>query len=211
MKYKVSDLSKNPPQSKSNYVSHGGLLRNLVAVNEPGLQIQCDSCMCDLTHSIRIKCADPICEPGDGVDICPGCFCVGKEFAKHKRGHAYRVIVSQCVGALAPLRLTMSFLSLRNYIHILSFQMIGVLMSMSVFSLYHLKFTPASCYARELLLIEGISKAGFGNWQMIAEHVGTRTKEEVEEHYNAIYVDSPNWPLPVSRRLQTRAMCSKLS
>jgi len=65
-------------------------------VNEPGLQIHCDSCGCDLTHSIRIKCADPICEPGDGVDICPACFCAGKEFAKHKRGHAYRVVVSHC-------------------------------------------------------------------------------------------------------------------
>jgi hypothetical protein len=50
---------------------------------------------------------------------------------------------------------------------------------------------------RELLLIEGISQEGLGNWQMIAEHIGTRTKEDVEEHYNSVYVDSPNWPLPV--------------
>lgn len=67
--------------------------RPYAAVNEPGLQIQCDSCNCDLTHSIRIKCADPVCEPGDGVDICPSCFCAGKEFAKHKKNHAYRVVV----------------------------------------------------------------------------------------------------------------------
>ena len=87
------------------FLTAGACLRNLVAVNEPGLQIQCDSCMCDLTHSVRIKCADPVCEPGDGVDICPACFCAGKEFAKHRRGHAYRVIVSQCV-ELAPLMLT---------------------------------------------------------------------------------------------------------
>ena len=53
-------------------------------------------------------------------------------------------------------------------------------------------------FFRELLLIEGISKAGLGNWQMVAEHVGTRTKEEVEEHYNSVYIDSVNWPLPVS-------------
>jgi len=33
----------------------------------------------------------------------------------------------------------------------------------------------------EPLSIEGISKAGLGNWQMISEHVGTRTKEEMEE------------------------------
>lgn len=64
-----------------------------VAVNEPGLQILCDGCDCDLTHSIRMKCADPACEEGDGVDICPPCFCAGKEFRKHKKNHAYRVVV----------------------------------------------------------------------------------------------------------------------
>ena len=63
-------------------------------VNEPGLQITCDSCSCDLTHSIRIKCADVVCEADDGIDICPACFCAGKEFKQHKRGHAYRVVVS---------------------------------------------------------------------------------------------------------------------
>lgn len=63
------------------------------AVNEPGLEFRCDGCACDLTHSIRIKCADPVCEPGDGIDICPACFCAGKEFNQHKRGHAYRVVV----------------------------------------------------------------------------------------------------------------------
>lgn len=51
---------------------------------------------------------------------------------------------------------------------------------------------------RELLLIEGISLQGLGNWQAIAEHVGTRTKEEAEEHYNTVYVTSQDWPLPVS-------------
>ena len=50
---------------------------------------------------------------------------------------------------------------------------------------------------RELLLIEGISLQGLGNWQAIAEHVGTRTKEEVEKHYTTVYIDSPHWPLPV--------------
>lgn len=63
------------------------------AVTEPGVQIECDACACDLTHSVRMKCADPVCEPGDGVDICPACFCAGKEFLEHKRWHAYRVVV----------------------------------------------------------------------------------------------------------------------
>ena|ERR1700722_1309339 len=66
----------------------------VAAINEPGLQFECDSCSCDLTHSIRIKCADSACEAGDGIDICPACFCSGKEFGNHKRNHPYRVIVS---------------------------------------------------------------------------------------------------------------------
>ncbi|KAI0733033.1 hypothetical protein C8Q72DRAFT_773180 [Fomitopsis betulina] len=125
-------------------------------VNEPGLQIQCDGCARDLTHSIRIKCADPVCEVGDGVDICPACFCSGKEFGQHKRWHAYRVV------------------ELHSY---------------PIFS----EDWGAD---EELLLLEGIALQGLGNWQAIAEHVGTRTKEEVQQHYKSVYVDSPNWPLP---------------
>ncbi|KAF8629133.1 hypothetical protein AX17_005719 [Amanita inopinata Kibby_2008] len=51
-------------------------------------------------------------------------------------------------------------------------------------------------HCRELLLLTGIASHGLGNWKKIAEHIGTRTKEEVEEHYNTVYVDSPDWPLP---------------
>ncbi|KAJ4479942.1 hypothetical protein J3R30DRAFT_3466958 [Lentinula aciculospora] len=63
-----------------------------IALHEPGAEYHCDSCSSDLTHTIRIKCADPVCEAGDGVDLCPTCFCAGKEFASHRRGHPYRVI-----------------------------------------------------------------------------------------------------------------------
>ncbi|KZT71728.1 hypothetical protein DAEQUDRAFT_755577 [Daedalea quercina L-15889] len=125
-------------------------------VNEPGLQIQCDGCARDLTHSIRMKCADPVCEVGDGVDICPACFCSGKEFGQHKRWHAYRVV------------------ELHSY---------------PIFS----EDWGAD---EELLLLEGIALQGLGNWQAIAEHVGTRTKEEVQQHYQSVYIDSPDWPLP---------------
>ena len=85
-----------PPSSTSpcGFLTHPGF-DYVIAVSEPGLQIECDGCACDLTHSIRIKCADPACEIGDGVDICPSCFCAGKEFVNHKRGHAYRVVVSR--------------------------------------------------------------------------------------------------------------------
>ncbi|KAF5380632.1 hypothetical protein D9615_004753 [Tricholomella constricta] len=129
-------------------------------VNEPGVQYQCDSCACDLTHTIRIKCADPVCQPEDGVDICPPCFCAGKEFGKHKKGHAYRVI------------------------EINSYPI----------------FTEDWGADEELLLLTGIASHGIGNWRKIAEHVGTRTKGEVEKHYNEVYVNSPDWPLPDMNR-----------
>ncbi|EJF65013.1 hypothetical protein DICSQDRAFT_124344 [Dichomitus squalens LYAD-421 SS1] len=126
-------------------------------VNEPGLQISCDGCACDLTHSVRIVCADPVCENGDDrVDICPSCFCSGKEFGDHKRDHAYRVV------------------ELHSYPI----------------------FDEDWGADEELLLLEGITMQGLGNWQAISEHVGTRTKEEVEKHYYSIYIESPNWPLP---------------
>lgn len=125
-------------------------------VNEPGVQYQCDSCACDLTHAIRIKCADNICESDDGVDICPSCFCAGKEFKQHKRTHAYRVV------------------------EINSYPI----------------FTEDWGADEELLLLTGIASHGLGNWKKIAEHIGTRTKGEVEEHYNGVYVESPDWPVP---------------
>ncbi|KAI0032890.1 hypothetical protein K488DRAFT_48877 [Vararia minispora EC-137] len=130
----------------------------ITTINEPGFLIECDGCYANLTHSIRIKCADPVCEPGDGVDICPSCFCAGREFRMHKRWHAYRVV------------------ELHSY---------------PIFS-------DDWGADEELLLIEGISLQGMGNWEAIAEHIGTRTKDDVEQHYRAVYIDSPNWPLPLT-------------
>ncbi|KAJ7940899.1 hypothetical protein B0H13DRAFT_1940566 [Mycena leptocephala] len=128
----------------------------ITTVNEPGVQFECDSCACDLTHTIRIKCADPACQSEDGVDICPPCFCAGKEFGNHLRGHAYRVIE---------------------------------------FNSYPI-FSADWGADEELLLLKGVASQGLGNWKKIAEHVGTQTKEEVEKHYNEVYVDSPDWPMP---------------
>ncbi|PPQ66469.1 hypothetical protein CVT24_007043, partial [Panaeolus cyanescens] len=105
---------------------------------------------------VRIKCADVACGQGDGVDLCPSCFCSGKEFGKHKRGHAYRVIEMHSY----PI------------------------------------FTEDWGADEELLLLTGITTHGIGNWKKIAEHIGTRTKEEVEQHYRKVYIESANWPMP---------------
>ncbi|XP_031264774.1 transcriptional adapter ADA2-like isoform X1 [Pistacia vera] len=48
----------------------------------------------------------------------------------------------------------------------------------------------------EILLLEGIEMYGFGNWAEVAEHVGTKSKSQCIDHYNAIYLSSPCFPLP---------------
>ncbi|ODQ81869.1 hypothetical protein BABINDRAFT_160099 [Babjeviella inositovora NRRL Y-12698] len=48
----------------------------------------------------------------------------------------------------------------------------------------------------ELLLIEGAEQLGLGNWQDVSDHIGSRTKEEVGEHYTRCYLQSKDYPLP---------------
>ncbi|XP_038704091.1 transcriptional adapter ADA2 isoform X2 [Tripterygium wilfordii] len=48
----------------------------------------------------------------------------------------------------------------------------------------------------EMLLLEGIEMYGFGNWTEVAEHVGTRTRSQCIGHYNAVYMNSPCFPVP---------------
>ncbi len=41
----------------------------------------------------------------------------------------------------------------------------------------------------ELLLFEGLERFGFGNWNDIADHIGTdKTKDDVERHYEDFYL-----------------------
>jgi transcriptional adapter 2-alpha len=49
----------------------------------------------------------------------------------------------------------------------------------------------------ELLLVEGLESYGIGNWEHIAEHVGTKNRIQCKEHYENVYVKSDNWPYPV--------------
>ncbi|KAH8824586.1 hypothetical protein DL96DRAFT_213457 [Flagelloscypha sp. PMI_526] len=128
-------------------------------VIEPAIQYTCDACEADITHSIHIKCAEPICvdaDEGSGIDMCPQCFLSGKEFKDHKAGHPYRVI---------------------------EFNSRPIL-------------DPDWGADEELLLIKGLASHGMGNWRKVAKTIGTRTKEEVKEHYEKMYINSPDWPLP---------------
>ncbi|XP_044495168.1 transcriptional adapter ADA2b-like isoform X2 [Mangifera indica] len=48
----------------------------------------------------------------------------------------------------------------------------------------------------EMLLLEGIEMYGFWNWIEVAEHVGTKTKEQCIEHYDSLYMNSLFFPVP---------------
>ena len=51
----------------------------------------------------------------------------------------------------------------------------------------------------EILLLDGIARYGMGNWNDVANHIGskTKTKLKVEQHYNAVFLKSKRAPLPV--------------
>ncbi|XP_051135733.1 transcriptional adapter ADA2-like isoform X3 [Andrographis paniculata] len=53
----------------------------------------------------------------------------------------------------------------------------------------------------EMLLLEGIEMYGLGNWNEVAEHVGTKSKSQCIDHYNKIYMNSPCFPLPDMSRV----------
>lgn len=46
-------------------------------------------------------------------------------------------------------------------------------------------------------LFQGIEMYGMGNWAEVAEHVGTKSKEQCIDHYTNKYKNSPYFPLPV--------------
>ncbi|AQZ12542.1 ADA2 (YDR448W) [Zygosaccharomyces parabailii] len=48
----------------------------------------------------------------------------------------------------------------------------------------------------ELALIKGGQSYGLGNWQDISDHIGSREKEEVAEHYLKYYIYSTYYPIP---------------
>ncbi|CAN6701817.1 unnamed protein product [Malus baccata var. baccata] len=57
----------------------------------------------------------------------------------------------------------------------------------------------------EMLLLEGIEMYGFGNWTEVSEHVGTKTRQQCIDHYKAIYMNSPYFPLPDMSRVMGKS------
>ncbi|KAI8818630.1 uncharacterized protein EV422DRAFT_551231 [Fimicolochytrium jonesii] len=49
----------------------------------------------------------------------------------------------------------------------------------------------------ELKLVTAIESWGLGNWEQIAEQMGTKNRLQCEEHYNRVYINSDSFPIPV--------------
>ncbi|KAE8442501.1 hypothetical protein EG329_003282 [Mollisiaceae sp. DMI_Dod_QoI] len=63
----------------------------------------------------------------------------------------------------------------------------------------------------ELLLLEGAEIYGLGSWADIADHIGGyRNKDEVRNHYQKIYLDSPNFPLPLRASPKDTALLEEI-
>lgn len=48
----------------------------------------------------------------------------------------------------------------------------------------------------EMLLLEALDMYGFGNWNDVADNIGTKSKSQCIDHYNTVYVNSPCFPVP---------------
>ena len=48
----------------------------------------------------------------------------------------------------------------------------------------------------ELLLLSGVQKFGIGNWNTIAEYIGTKNALQIQSHYSGIYIENETAPLP---------------
>lgn len=46
--------------------------------------------------------------------------------------------------------------------------------------------------------MKAIEMYGFGNWAEVSDYVGSKSKSQCIDHYNAVYMSSPCFPLPVS-------------
>ena len=57
-------------------------------------------------------------------------------------------------------------------------------------------FTQDWAADEELLLLEAISLYGFGSWDDISEHIGTKKPQDCQDHYLKVYIESPTTPLP---------------
>ncbi|WRX16257.1 zinc finger protein [Theobroma cacao] len=145
----------------------------------------CNYCNKDISGMVRIKCA--VCPD---FDLCVECFSVGAEVTPHKGNHPYRVM--QVVSSIVQRSDTQVQGGRDKEVSLWQISELSPTKDNLSFPL----ICPDWNADEEILLLEGIEMYGFGNWTEVAEHVGTKSKSQCIDHYNAIYMNSPCFPLP---------------
>ena len=154
---------------------------DIKGIADYGQKYHCDSCQKDISQLVRISCSE--CKD---FDLCVECFASGVEPRDHKKTHDYRVIVSLIyihhhLKATTKNDFNPKWCSLYITQDLLDFPI----------------FEESWGADEELLLIEGLEVFGMGNWEQIAEHIGTKNKTECYDHYLNCYINSESWPIPV--------------
>ncbi|RZC65824.1 hypothetical protein C5167_009518 [Papaver somniferum] len=134
----------------------------------------CNYCNKDVTGKIRIKCA--VCPD---FDLCLECFSVGAEITPHRSNHPYRVMVTSSQRFCASPTNSEPALSTEN-------------------ASPNAQGSPVSTtqIMNTLSVSQGLQMYGFGNWEEVAEHAGTKSRDQCLDHYNSAYLNSPCFPLP---------------
>ncbi|KAJ8905940.1 hypothetical protein NDN08_002441 [Rhodosorus marinus] len=67
--------------------------------------------------------------------------------------------------------------------------------SYRVVSFDHVVVSDGWTAPEELLLLDALLDYGVGNWEEVAEVVGTKTRDECSEHYETVYMEADTFPL----------------
>ncbi|GAO49368.1 transcriptional adaptor 2 [Saitoella complicata NRRL Y-17804] len=137
--------------------------------------ITCDSCVANLTHTVHIQCV--VCP---SYDSCVQCWAKGAE-----TGTA-AAAATGCEGGNEEVKSPVA--TGRGHKKDHAYRVIEE----HAFPIFDEDWGADE----ENMLIEGCEQFGLGNWQDVADHIGSRTKEECADHYYKVYLASDTWPLP---------------
>lgn len=136
-----------------------------------GKTVVCSNCKFSTEGAVIIRCLS--CPQ---IELCLLCFSTGAEFGNHRRDHPYTVIDIKQFAVLPALS--------------------------SPPSSFDCSTSTSEWLAKEeLALFDAVEQFGFGNWEDIAKHVGTKHPHECVKHYGSIFIQGNIGKCTLSKEL----------